>query len=179
MAAPLFREICLPSHFERIMASPEGYAEYLQAVYSTMCEAGSFIDWNVLEENGLPQLEIRKSATSVLKADLLAQSGGIVIESIPGNPSILPTLGVSIGMLFALGEGVRAARRMAKMATRSPSGISEGGRTFAKYRITGSNALRSDLVKWVDSLELSQGDKDEARFAAKACVEFARRHFQA
>ncbi len=178
MAAPLFREICRSSHFDRIRASPEGYAEYLRAVYSTMCEAGSFIDWNILEENGLPQPEIRKSAASVLKADVLAQSGGTVIEPLPETPSILPTLGVSIGMLFAVGEGIRAARRMAKMASRSMPEISEGGQSSARYRIAGSNALRRDLVKWVDSLNLSQAEKDEARFAAKACVEFARRHFR-
>lgn len=152
-----------------MISSREGYIAYLHAVHGAMHEAWSFIDWNLLEYYGLPGLDEHRTVVESLKTDLLAFSEIPICGKLPGKPSILPTCGVSIGMLFSLAEGARAARRTAKIAAREFKGIS----TPPVHQAN----LRQSLVDWVNGLELSQDDKDEATFAAKACVAFARRHF--
>jgi len=177
MVAPLINEFCNPRHFERMVGSQEAHIAYLQAVYGAMHETYCFIDWELLELQGLPRIEEHKSVVRSLASDLVALSGlpsyGRALE----NPSVLPTYGVSIGMLFCLTEGTRAARRTAKLAARvlpEPLGSLEtsNGMPAVDYI-----SLRQSLVDWVNGLLLRQGDKMEASLSAKACVAFARRHF--
>jgi len=177
MVAPLINEFCNPRHFERMVGSQEAHIAYLQAVYGAMHETYCFIDWELLELQGLPRIEEHKSVVRSLASDLVALSGMPSYGRALENPSVLPTYGVSIGMLFCLTEGTRAARRTAKLAARvlpEPLGSLEtsNGMPAVDYI-----SLRQSLVDWVNGLLLRQGDKMEASLSAKACVAFARRHF--
>jgi len=177
MVAPLINEFCNPRHFERMVGSQEASIAYLQAVYGAMHETYCFIDWELLELQGLPRIEEHKSVVHSLASDLLAFSGMPSQGPAPGNPSVLPTYGVSIGMLFCLTEGSRAARRTAKLATRVLPGLAVSPATSIGMPAVDFSNLRDNMVRWVNGLQLRQADEVEASLSAKACVAFARRHF--
>lgn len=160
-----------------MVSSRGAYIEYLQAAHGTMHEAWSFIDWELLESYGLPGIDEHRSVVTTWESDLLAVFEIPSSGSLPGKPSIQPTCGVSIGMLFALAEGARAARTTADIAARVLGRPSVSVETSGGIPQVLEATLRQSLVDWINGLELSQDDKDEALFAAKACVEFARRNF--
>lgn len=160
-----------------ILTLQEAHIAYLQAVYGAMHETYCFIDWELLELQGLPCIEEHKSVVRSLASDLVALSGMPSYGQALENPSVLPTYGVSIGMLFCLTEGTRAARRTAKLAASVLPGLAVSPDTSNGIPAVDFVNLRDNMVRWVNGLQLRQGDEVEASLSAKACVAFVRRHF--
>lgn len=177
LIAPLMDEFSQKTHLKTAGASEAGFIRYLQAVHGALLETYGFINWELLETNGLTHIEDHRAAVTKLATDLRNLSAEPSIISKSGNPSITPTYGVSIGMLFSLSEGTRAAQRTSSKAI--CAGPDELALMFQSNQLPSAhqNVVRDSLVGWVNGLSLSEGEMDEALFAAKACVEFARRHF--
>lgn len=167
----------MPRHIAQVIGFENGYCGYLAAMHGVMHETCGFIDWDLLQSHGLPRIEEHKSVVSALESDLCKLREKPSYGFMPERPSVLPTFGVSIGMLFALAEGARAARRTAKMAARIFPEIHVSPQALLEIALADQTALRNSVVEWVNGLELSQGDREEALLAPKACVRFARRHF--
>lgn len=141
--------------------SAEKFQTDLRLSEEAIAEIESMIDWEVLRQSGLSEVGRHREFIMSTMASSVDDGGHSVFAS---KPSILPTLGVGIGMLLSVYEWILVAR-------------DDNQSTFphaVDFSLT--NALRRRLVESIGSLDLSDDERREAIFATKAAVVIARRH---
>lgn len=173
LVAPLVAELCRPEHVEKLTSSQDGYRSYLKALYGVLREAFGLIDWDLLGTHGLPNVEQRKAVSSAMMQNI-GTLVGVSWSEPRSKPSIRATFGVSLGMLYSIEEGARAGRRMSRLAPGFDDGMKH---VLGGFRMDFA-VLQSNLTEWEDGLVLTETHRDEAQFAARACLEFARRHLR-
>lgn len=175
--APLIAELCQPAYVNRLTGSENGYRAYLRALHGAIRDAFGFIDWDLLESHGLPDAAQRRAYSARILEDMQAISGASGREVGP-KPSVRATFGVSLGMLYSIEEGARAGRRMSRLASSYNVLVLENERLpVPSHAGMESPSQCNRLDSWESDLSLTEIHRDEVQFAARACVEFARRHF--
>lgn len=176
LAAPLVDELTLPAHVNRLTSSQEGYRAYWKALHGAVSDAFGFIDWDVLERHGMPAVEERRAASAAMLERIRNLCGDCWKAPRP-EPSLCATFGVSLGMLYSAEEAAHAGKRIFSLASASAPELAEKLIPFHLRSEADFLPLRNKLVAWERDLKLTEVHREEAQFAARACVEFARRHF--
>jgi len=80
-------------------------------------------------------------------------------------------------MLYSVGEGARAGQRISPLASITIPGLAEKMIPILLHSEMDSLSLRNNLAAWEHGLAITEIHREEARFAARAYLKFARRHF--
>lgn len=177
LGAPLVEELCLPAHVNILTNSLDGYRAYWRAIYGVTREAFELIDWDVLRDHGLPDVEARKSAFASMLENMRELCGEGWNDH-GSQPTIRPTFGVSLGMLYSMEQAARAGYKITSLASSSVLDPAKHWNQIPRSFEIDSPSLRDNLAAWELGLALTEIYRDEAQFAERACIEFVRRHFR-
>lgn len=148
------------------------YAVFLESVHAVAVDSLSLVDPVQLESRGLEFPDSVSRVVDVILDDLRRLGLSVENDLDPNLPTISPTFGVSLGMTYALEEGLKISARIAKNLVKSAgsSGLGFDANTI-------NHSFAHQLRCWLQENTLSAEEEQEALFALEAFSQFARRHF--
>ena len=143
-----------------------------------MLETQRLIDWEVLQERGLPDIEARQERFLDLANDLAELGSPPQYRTVTEDMAIFPTFGISLGGLFAWELSGRSGRRMARTMVDALPFLQNNQMTFLEGHGRVSPELWYRFQRWADHSILEDEERDEARFSVEASLRIVQRHLK-
>ncbi len=160
-----------------MMFDGNSYAVFLSAIHGVTVDSGKIIDWTLLEERRLlsPGEWNREEIALARRLESLGLEAGDTHRE--GTAAIAPTLGMSIGMLYSLCEGIQVVCGIERALAINRPGQYRDFEMHFKQRRIGIAVLQRRVKNWIANHPLNEKERNEAMFAAKAFTKFVERHF--
>jgi heme oxygenase len=166
---------------ETIVASRENYLNYLTNFCGAFLEANLLVNWSLLENRSLPDIEQRQERYVNLMSDILElnQSSEPNPKLPTQNLSSPPSLATSAGALYVLEGSVHGGQHLHKKLKAGFLDLQAGELSFLNGFEDETMAIWLRFCDWVNALDLSLEEQEEACQAARTTFAFFHQHILA
>ncbi|MCW1883623.1 biliverdin-producing heme oxygenase [Luteolibacter flavescens] len=156
---------------EEITSDREAYARYLERFHDGLATCWSQLDWALLADLGLPDLDARKARYHSLTADL--NTLGHPVPALDGTPAPQGDAARTIGCLYVLEGSIHGGAILLAELEKNTGTVPADACRFMTGFGEQNRTRWKDFTAWLDSLEADDDfRKDAAESAVKAFENF-------